>query len=60
MTVDALVGPRFSPIMGWCRHNDSHFLRATKVELIINLKTANSLNITFPLPLLGRADEIIE
>ena len=46
--------------MGWCRHNDSHFLRATKVELIINLKTAKSLNITFPLPLLGRADEIIE
>ena len=28
VTVDALVGARFPPILGWCRHNDSHFLRA--------------------------------
>jgi putative ABC transport system substrate-binding protein len=34
--------------------------QVTKVELIINLKTGKSLGITFPVSLLGRADEVIE
>jgi hypothetical protein len=27
VTIDALVGAGLLPILGWCRHNDSHFLR---------------------------------
>src|SRR5262245_19551675 len=34
--------------------------QSTKVEFVVNLKTARMLGVSFPLPLIGRADEVIE